>query len=1240
MLCMIFCIGRGSVALAGEVTLTTANYTWSAVNKQVEQTINGVTFNFNGGTTAPTYYPSGGLRTYEGCVITISSEYNIKKIDFTYTISNSGNLTLTSGEGTWNSSSKSWTGSANSIALKVGHSSGTSNGQVRITKIVVTTTSPTLNPSESSLGFGNVETGSDKDLTFKLTGSNLTSDAALSITGDNEAMFSVSPSSVSQTDGTISETTITVKYKPTSTGDHTATLNITSGEDASATVALSGTGIAPLAHHTVSWKVNGADYNEGNPSTDVIDGSKVATLPTAPSSISGKVFVGWTDTEISTSQDNAPSVLFNTASSAPAVTAKTTYYAVFASQSEGAPVVTLSQTLAYDTWTYSGSTTDKSSYRLFHNGSYIESAEFDLSTLSKVVVYGGTFGGTSYNKLNIGDGTNTWKDVTVSGNSETGKNTYTDGTALSGIGKLRITSKSGTASDKGVRISKVEIYNTQCGYTYSGYATTINTATLTGISVSGPAADLWKGDDFTHEGITVTATYDDASTADVTSFCTYSGCDMSTAGSQTVTVSYGGKEATYDVTVKTIGNTKETAYTVSKAIELIDAGNGLKTPVYVKGKVSEIVTAFSSEYGNITFNVSEDGTTEGAQFQFFRNVKGADNEKYTSENECPKVGDKVIGYGKLTKYNTTYEFSEDNYLVEKTVSTNPSSNLTLSQTTGEVNVDKTLDIHSYVSTAVGYTGKVIYAVTTGAEYASVSEAGVITGLAVGTATVKVTAPAVVGAFSESSAEFSVTVVDNRTATTVTFGSGVDGQTFSVNLGETFEGKTATISPTEAGNVTYSSDNTEVATVNENTGAITLGGIAGTATITASFVATDDYKASSAKYYINVIDPNGLVFYESFDKNEGTGGNNGIWNNISNKPTLIYYNSGWTDKNVSGADKCAIFGTGSAKGSATTPTIDLSGYKYILTFKAGAWNTTDEETTIDVIISDGTLTYKGTTSSTQTIEMNKGEWTDYTMTIASATNNATITFTARVASNNRFFLDEVKIVKAQAPEPTTSGDLTFKAQDSDGMYYATFSSDKDVVFTKDVIVYAVSVADNKLSIEDLTPDYYEVTDATVGEGTGIVEKGFYVPKNNGVLISCTDASAKYYFPKAEQTNVTLPANQLKAAPAEGGEFNPETGFQYYKLAYDNYETKERLGFYLGEENGGAFYVKAGTAYLAVPSTSNVKGFSFDGNSTGISAVDAEEPSKTRGIYNIAGQKVNAMTKAGLYIVNGKKIVIRK
>lgn len=899
-----------------------------------------------------------------------------------------------------------------------------------------------------------------------------------------------------------------------------------------------------------------------------------------------------------------------------------------------------SATTVYSDWTFTNMTSKQTGSITAHAGTYYGTtggkATASISTKNLIAgpksitfyVSKQTDNTKSSNwKLQISSDNSKWTDVKTQSATSMSKGTW-----------VKVTQDLSNYSNVYIRIyynGSTAVRNIDdVKLTYSTGSTP--TANLTGISVSGKATELWTGDDFTHEGITVTATYDDGSEKEVTNSCTYSGCDMSKAGSQTVNVSYGEKTDSYTVNVKTIGNTKETAYTASEAIGFINDGKGLKTPVYVKGKVSEIVTAFSSQYGNISFNVSENGTTEGDQFLFYRNFKGANNEKYNSENECPKVGDKVIGYGKLTKYNTTYEFSEGNYLVEKTVSTAPSSNLTLSQTTGEVNVGNTLDISDYVSTADRYTGTVTYAVTEGEEYASVSEEGVITGLAEGRATVKVTAPAVVGSFSESSAEFTVTVVDNRTATNVTFGSKVDDQTFSVKLGETFEGKTATVSPAEAGNVTYSSDNVDVASVDEN-GAITLGGIAGTATITAFFAATDDYKASSAKYYINVIDPNGPVFYESFNQNKGTGGNNGIWNNISKKPTLICDNSGWTDKNVSGADKCAIFGTSSAKGTATTPAINLSGGKYILTFKAGAWNAKDEKTAIDVVISDGELTYNGKSLRTQTIEMNKGEWTDYTMTIAGATNSTTITFTAKADKNNRFFLDEVKIVKAQAPATST---LSLVAVDND-IYYATFSSSEDVIFPSDVEVDAVSVEGSTLNMTELAKDDYFVK-ATSADGYDVVSNGYYVPANTGVLIKSLENSVTYYYPYEAET-VTILANQLKPAPAEGGVFTPETDYKYYKLAYDDYDAKTGLGFYRGEANGGVFSVKAGTAYLAVPSTSehtNVKGFSFDGASTGVSAVDVEEPAKTRVIYNIAGQKVNAMTKAGLYIVNGKKIVIRK
>ena len=480
-----------------------------------------------------------------------------------------------------------------------------------------------------------------------------------------------------------------------------------------------------------------------------------------------------------------------------------------------------------------------------------------------------------------------------------------------------------------------------------------------------------------------------------------------------------------------------------------------------------------------------------------------------------------------------------------------------------------------------------------------------------------------------------TVEDNRTATTVTFGEDVDGQTFDVNLGETFEGKKATVSPAEAGNVTYSSDKTEVASVDESTGAITIGTIAGKATITASFAATDTYKASSAKYYINVIDPNGPVFYESFNKNKGTGGNDGQWFGSIASSNLTTDNEGWTKEKGNGANQCARFGSSSEQGAATTPAIDLSGDKYILTFKAGAWNGTDEKTTIDVVISNGTLSYNGTENSTQNIEMKKAEWTDYTMTIAGATNSTTIKFTAN-DKNNRFFLDEVKIVKAQTPATST---LSLVAVDN-GIYYATFSSSEDVIFpSDDVEVDAVSVEGSTLNITKLEKDDYFVK-ATSADGFDVVSNGYYVPANTGVLIQSLKNSVTYYNPY-EAATVTLPANQLKPAPAKGDVFTAVKGYLYYKLAYNNYNEKTGLGFYWGAAEGGAFSVKPGTAYLAVKSeTNNVKGFSFDGTTTGIDATDAVEAEKIREIYTIAGQKVSTMSKPGLYIVNGKKTVTRK
>ncbi|MGM9693572.1 MAG: hypothetical protein ACI3YC_01000 [Alloprevotella sp.] len=143
-------------------------------------------------------------------------------------------------------------------------------------------------------------------------------------------MFSVSPSSITPTDGKISDTEVTVTYTPTDAGSHEATLTVSSTGATAQTIALSGTAIAPLPHYTVNWMVNGNPYSEGTPSTDVEEGDKVSILPTTPATIGGKVFMGWTNATIEGTQDDAPAVLFTTAADAPAVTTNTTYYAVYA----------------------------------------------------------------------------------------------------------------------------------------------------------------------------------------------------------------------------------------------------------------------------------------------------------------------------------------------------------------------------------------------------------------------------------------------------------------------------------------------------------------------------------------------------------------------------------------------------------------------------------------------------------------------------------------------------------------------------------------------------------------------------------------------------------------------------------------------------------------------------------------------------------------------------------------------
>lgn len=97
-----------------------------------------------------------------------------------------------------------------------------------------------------------------------------------------------------------------------------------------------------------------------------------------------------------------------------------------------------------------------------------------------------------------------------------------------------------------------------------------------------------------------------------------------------------------------IPGTEALPYTPSQALEVIANGeNDPEAEVYIKGKVSQIKEV-SAQYGNATYYISDDGTTDN-QLYVFRG-KYLNGDKFTSEDQL-KVGDEVVILGKLTTYN-------------------------------------------------------------------------------------------------------------------------------------------------------------------------------------------------------------------------------------------------------------------------------------------------------------------------------------------------------------------------------------------------------------------------------------------------------------------------------------------------------------------------------------------------------------------------------------------------------------
>ncbi len=193
-----------------------------------------------------------------------------------------------------------------------------------------------------------------------------------------------------------------------------------------------------------------------------------------------------------------------------------------------------------------------------------------------------------------------------------------------------------------------------------------------GYSFSATSAEATLGEDFTAptfnnpNGISVTFDSSDKSVATISAT---GEVEILAGGSTTISASSEADEtykegyAYYTLTVidPDAPGTENNPYTVAQARAAIDAGVGTQG-VYAKGIVSKIVTPYDSQYGNISYNISADGTTTADQLEAYRG-KSYNGVEFTSEDDI-QVGDEVVIYGNLKKYTDgTYEFAADNQLV-------------------------------------------------------------------------------------------------------------------------------------------------------------------------------------------------------------------------------------------------------------------------------------------------------------------------------------------------------------------------------------------------------------------------------------------------------------------------------------------------------------------------------------------------------------------------------------------------
>lgn len=424
-------------------------------------------------------------------------------------------------------------------------------------------------------------------------------------------------------------------------------------------------------------------------------------------------------------------------------------------------------------------------------------------------------------------------------------------------------------------------------------------------------------------------------------------------------------------------------------------------------------------------------------------------------------------------------------------------------------------------------------------------------------------------------------------------------------------------------IAYASSNPEVATI-DNKGVLTPHSL-GATIITASFAGNDSYEASEAEVTFNVVDGKNL-FTETFDKMNGKGGNDDNFGVLAspfgNLSASQFDNQGWSYSGGSNgaANQCVRV---EMSASVTTPALaTLSGDAFIF-FRAA--QNRDVATSINLSVSGG-----GTLSQ-KSVSLEK-QFNDYVVFIKDATPNTKVTFSCSAAGC--YFLDNVKIERAIGLDEATDNSAVLEKNNG-----------KEV----NVMLKRTLVADswNTLCLPFSMSN--DAVQTVFGEGTVLKQMKEWNAAENVIYFETADAivAGQPYIIKPVEAKESFLLQDQTVLNAVNNATSGDISFCGIMSSTQLSESDVFLGtdgeLYLpnvAEENGDV--LRGFRAYFkGINSIANTK-VNIEGVASGIENINGATAYTNGKVYTLAGQYVANSTKGlmkGIYVVNGKKIVVR-